>query len=108
MTKILITEFINQDSLNDLNNIFEIKFDEKLWKKNEELTEIIKDYDGLIVRNKTQVSKHILSNAKNLKFVGKLEKNELLTFYKKSHYLIYPSYCLEVSCQTYQKIELQD
>jgi len=54
MTKILITEFINQDSLNDLNNIFEIKFDEKLWEKNEELTEIIKDYDGLIVRNKTK------------------------------------------------------
>mgnify|MGYP005993647827 FL=1 len=72
MTKILITEFINQDSLNDLNNIFEIKFDEKLWEKNEELTEIIKDYDGLIVRNKTQVSKHILSNAKNLKFIGRL------------------------------------
>jgi phosphoglycerate dehydrogenase-like enzyme len=72
MTKILITEFINQDSLNDLNNKFEIKFDEKLWEKNEELTEIIKDYDGLIVRNKTQVSKHILSNAKNLKFIGRL------------------------------------
>jgi len=72
MTKILITEFINQDSLNDLNNIFETKFNEKLWEKNEELTEIIKDYDGLIVRNKTQVSEHILSNAKNLKFIGRL------------------------------------
>ena len=72
MTKILITEFINQDSLNDLNNIFEIKFDEKLWEKNEELTEIIKDYNGLIVRNKTQVSKQILSNAKNLEFIGRL------------------------------------
>ena len=72
MTKILITEFINQDSLNDLNNIFEIKFDEKLWEKKEELNEIIKDYDGLIVRNKTQVSKQILSNAKNLKFIGRL------------------------------------
>jgi len=72
MTKILITEFINQDSLNDLNNIFEIKFDEKLWEKKEELTEIVKDYDALIVRNKTKVSKHILSNAKNLKFIGRL------------------------------------
>ena len=72
MTKILITEFINQDSLNDLNNIFETKFDEKLWEKNEELTEIIKDYNGLIVRNKTQVSKQILSNAKNLEFIGRL------------------------------------
>ncbi len=70
--KILITEFINKNSLDDLNNNFEIKFDEKLWEKEEELLEIIKDYDGLIVRNKTQVNKNILSNAKNLKFIGRL------------------------------------
>ena len=70
--KILITEFINKNSLEDLNNNFEIKFDEKLWEKEEQLLEIIKDYDGLIVRNKTQVNKNILSNAKNLKFVGRL------------------------------------
>jgi len=70
--KILITEFIDKNSLDDLNNNFEIKFDEKLWEKEEQLLEIIKDYDGLIVRNKTQVNKNILSNAKNLKFVGRL------------------------------------
>ena len=70
--KILITEFINKNSLEDLNNNFEIKFDEKLWEKEEKLLEIIKDYDGLIVRNKTQVNKKILSNAKNLKFIGRL------------------------------------
>ena len=70
--KILITEFINKSSLDDLNNNFEIKFDEKLWEKEEQLLEIIKDYDGLIVRNKTQVNKKILSNAKNLKFIGRL------------------------------------
>ena len=33
MAKILITEFINQDSLNDLNRSFEIKFDEKALGK---------------------------------------------------------------------------
>ena len=70
--KILITEFINQNSLDELNNTFEIKFDENLWEKKEELKEIIKDYDGLIVRNKTQVNKDILSNANNLKFIGRL------------------------------------
>ena len=72
MVKILITEFINQESLDDLNNTFEINFDEKLWEKKEELKEIIKDYDGLIVRNKTKVNKDILSNADNLKFIGRL------------------------------------
>ena len=41
--KILITEFINKSSLDDLNNNFEIKFDEKLWEKEEKLLEIIKD-----------------------------------------------------------------
>jgi len=72
MIKILITEFINQESLDDLNNTFEINFDEKLWEKKEELKEIIKDYDGLIVRNKTKVNKDILSSANNLKFIGRL------------------------------------
>ena len=70
--KILITEFINKNSLEDLSNNFEIKFDEKLWEKKEELLEILNDYDVLIVRNKTQVNKNILSNAKNLKFIGRL------------------------------------
>lgn len=70
--KILITEFINKNSLDDLNNTFETKFDEKLWEKKEELKEIIKDCDGLIVRNKTQVTKDILSNANKLKFIGRL------------------------------------
>ena len=72
MVKILITEFINQESLDDLNNTFEINFDEKFWEKKEELKEIIKDYDGLIVRNKTKVNKDILSSANNLKFIGRL------------------------------------
>ena len=52
MTKILITEFINQESLNNLKNKFDVKYDEKLWENNKKLEEIIKDYDGLIVRNK--------------------------------------------------------
>ena len=34
--KILITEFINKNSLDELNNTFEIKFDEKLWEKAKE------------------------------------------------------------------------
>ena len=70
--KILITEFINKKSLDELNNNFKIKFDEKLWEKEKELQEIIKDFDGLIVRNKTKVNKDILSNANNLKFIGRL------------------------------------
>ena len=82
--KILITEFIDKNSLDDLNNNFEIKFDEKLWEKKEELLEIIKDYDGLIVRNKTQVNKNILSNAKNLKFIGIIPEPYIKGIFSKS------------------------
>ena len=72
MTKILITEFINQNSLENLNKKFDVKYDEKLCENKIEIEKIIKDYDGLIVRNKTQVNSEILKNASNLKFIGRL------------------------------------
>ena len=72
MIKILITEFINQTSLNNLNNKFEVKYNEKLWENIDELNHIIKDYDGLIVRNKTQVNLNLLKKGSNLKFIGRL------------------------------------
>jgi phosphoglycerate dehydrogenase-like enzyme len=72
MTKILITEFINHESLDNLNKKFDVKYDEKLWENIKKLEEIIKDYDGLIVRNKTMVNLNILENANSLKFIGRL------------------------------------
>ena len=72
MTKILITEFINQNSLDNLKKNFDVLYDEKLCENKSELEKIIKDYDGLIVRNKTQVNSDVLKNASNLKFIGRL------------------------------------
>ena len=72
MTKILITEFINQNSLENLNKKFDVNYDEKLCEDDKEIIKIIKDYDGLIVRNKTQVNLDILKNAFKLKFIGRL------------------------------------
>ena len=70
--KILITEFINQNSFEHLNKKFNVRYDEKLFENENEITRIIKDYDGLIVRNKTQVNSNILKNAIKLKFIGRL------------------------------------
>ena len=72
MIKILITEFINQDSLDNLKKKFDVKYEEKLCENKLELEKIIKEYDGLIVRNKTQVNSDILKNASKLKFIGRL------------------------------------
>ena len=48
MTKILITEFINENSLNKLKKNFEVHYDEKLWNQTEKLIKTIKDFDALI------------------------------------------------------------
>ena len=72
MAKILITEFINQSSLENLNKKFDVKYDEKLCENEKQLITMIKDYEGLIVRNKTQVNLDILKNALKLKFIGRL------------------------------------
>ena len=72
MTKILITEFINQNSLENLNKKFDVMYDEKLCENEKQLIRMVKDYDGLIVRNKTQVNSNILKNAIKLKFIGRL------------------------------------
>ena len=55
MTKILITEFINQDSLDNLKKNFDVLYNEQLCENKIELEKKIKDCDGLIVRNKTQL-----------------------------------------------------
>ena len=70
MIKILITEFINQNSLDNLKKKFDVKYEEKLCENKLELEKIIKEYDGLIVRNKTQVNSDILKKASKLKFIG--------------------------------------
>ena len=72
MTKILITEFINQNSINNLKKKFEIKYDEKIYENKLKLENIIHNYEGLIVRNKTQVDSNVLKKAKKLRFIGRL------------------------------------
>ena len=72
MKKIIITEFINESSLIKLKRKFEINYNEKLWQNAEKINEIIKDFDGLIVRNKTNVNKHLIDAGNKLKFIGRL------------------------------------
>ena len=57
MAKILITEFINKKSLNKLKKVFKVHYDEKLWEYPKQIIKKIKDFDCLIVRNKTLVHK---------------------------------------------------
>ena len=70
--KILITEFMEDASVEILKKFFDVTVDRSLSLNHNELKKIISNYDILIVRNKTQVNKEILLNASSLKFIGRL------------------------------------
>ena len=72
MKKILITEFMDQSALDDLRSIFEVNFDPNLWRNKISILKFSKDTDGIIIRNKTTLSKEILSEFSKLKFIGRL------------------------------------
>ena len=72
MNKILVTEFINQKSLDRLNKVFEVYYDEKLWRNSKKISKLIRDFDCLILRNKTIVNKSLLDKARKVKFIGRL------------------------------------
>ena len=72
MKKILITEFMEQDSVDKMSKHFEITYDITLHENLDNLNSLIVDTDAVIVRNKTQLTEALLANAKNLSFVGRL------------------------------------
>lgn len=68
--KILVTDPLHPDGIVYLKNSgFEV--DEKYDLKKEDLGEIIKDYDALIVRSKTKVTKDIIESGRRLTVIGR-------------------------------------
>ena len=72
MIKILITEFIDAQALQNINKEFEVIYKKDAWQNKDYLEKEIEQFDGIIVRNKTILDKNILINASNLKFIGRL------------------------------------
>ena len=70
MPKILISDSMS----NVAQKIFEknnISVDVKTGLSEEEIVKIIPEYDGMVVRSATKVTKNIISAAKNLKVIGR-------------------------------------
>ena len=70
MPKVLISDSMS----NIAQKIFEknnIQFDVKTGLSEEEIIKIIPEYDGMIVRSATKVTKNIMEAAKNLKVIGR-------------------------------------
>jgi len=69
MKKILVLDNIKKEGLAILKKDFELDFKGKL--KEEELLEIVENYDAVLVRSGTKITKNVLVKAKNLKLVGR-------------------------------------
>ena len=71
-TTILVSEFISPQALQFLREKHDVVYDPELYKDTLKIKEAIKNVQGFIVRNLTQVSEDLLSAAPNLKVVGRL------------------------------------
>ena len=94
MTKILITEFIDSQSLQNINKKFEVIYKKDAWQNKDFLEKEIQKFDGIIVRNKTSLDKNILINASNLKFIGRLGvglDNIDTEYCKKNNIIVQPA-----------------
>jgi len=71
MIKILVSDALSGEGLKVFQECKEFSVDVKTDLKPDALKEIIKDYDGLVVRSATKVTKDIIEAAKKLKVIGR-------------------------------------
>ncbi len=69
--RILVSDPLSEEGLKILKEVKEFQVDVKTELKPEILKEEIKNYDALIVRSATKVTKDIIGAAKNLKVIGR-------------------------------------
>jgi D-3-phosphoglycerate dehydrogenase len=72
MKKVLITEFMEQDSVDKMSENFDVTYDTSLHENQTKLSSLIANTNAVIVRNKTQLTEDLLSKADQLTFVGRL------------------------------------
>ena len=72
MINILITEFIDPKALKILSKDFNVIYKKDIWENSDYLKKEINKFEGIIVRNKTNLNQSILEKAENLKYIGRL------------------------------------
>ncbi len=71
MIKILVSDALSEEGLRVFKESKELTVDVKTDLKPDALKEVIKDYDALVVRSATKVTKDVIQAAKKLKVVGR-------------------------------------
>lgn len=71
MIRVLVSDALSEEGLKVFRESKELTVDVKTELKPDALKEIIKDYDALVVRSATKVTKEIIQAAKKLKVIGR-------------------------------------
>ena len=71
MMKILVSDPLSEEGLKILKDIKDFQVDVKTDLKPDALKEVIKNYDALLVRSATKVTKDIINAAEKLKVIGR-------------------------------------
>lgn len=71
MVRILVSDSLSEEGLKILREAGDFQVDVKTGMKPDELKEAIKDYDALIVRSASKVTREVIANAAKLKVVGR-------------------------------------
>jgi len=69
--KILVSDALSEEGLKILTAVKEFQVDVKTDLKPDQLKEIIKDYDALIIRSATKANKDLIDSASRLKVIGR-------------------------------------
>ena len=71
MTKVLVSDKLAEEGVAVLKNTKGFHVDIKTGLKPDELSSIIGEYDAIVIRSQTKLTKEILKNAKNMKAIGR-------------------------------------
>lgn len=72
MPQLVITEYMDDVAVAELQQSFDLVYDPQLVDDRPRLIELLKDAEGLVVRNRTQVTADLLDAGPNLKVIGRL------------------------------------
>lgn len=72
MAHIVISEFMDQESVNETAKEYDLHYDPNLVDKPDDLKAFVENAHALVVRNRTQVNQELLDAAPNLKVIGRL------------------------------------
>ena len=67
--KVLVADAINEKGIENLKEVAEVVVDTSITP--EELVDTIHEYDGIIVRSRTKVTKEVIDKADNLKIIAR-------------------------------------